>query len=95
MSAYLIADIEVLDPDAFGDYRNKVPAVIAAHGGKYLARGGPIEVLEGTWNPGRCVIVEFPSMAALKAFYDSPEYRALREQRQRTTRSRVVALEGL
>jgi uncharacterized protein (DUF1330 family) len=95
MSAYLIADIDVLDADGFGEYRAKVPGVIAAHGGKYLARGGTLEVLEGSWSPGRCVIVEFPSMAALKAFYNAPEYQALLKLRKETTRTNLIALEGL
>ena len=95
MPAYLIADIEVIDADGFGEYRAKVPDAIAAHGGRYLARGGALEVLEGAWNPSRCVIVEFPSMAALKAFYDAPEYAALLELRKRTTRTNLVALEGV
>jgi uncharacterized protein (DUF1330 family) len=95
MPAYIIADIEVVDATAFEEYRKQVPALIAAHGGRYLARGGATEVLEGSWAPRRAVIVEFQSMAALKAFYDAPEYRALRELRQRTTKSNLVAVEGV
>ena len=95
MSAYVIADIEVLDRDAYEAYRQQVPATIAAHGGRYLARGGATEVLEGDWSPRRCVILEFPSMAQLKAWWDSPEYQPLRAIRERTTRSKLVATEGL
>jgi uncharacterized protein (DUF1330 family) len=95
MPAYLIADIEVVDATAFEEYRKQIPAVIAAHGGRYLARGGATEVLEGGWAPRRAVIVEFQSMAALKAFYDAPDYRSLRELRQRTTKSNLVAVEGV
>ena len=76
MAAYLIADLEITDDRGFEEYRRRVPAVIAAHGGRYLVRGGATEVLEGTFTPHRTVIVEFPSMAALRAFYASPEYRA-------------------
>lgn len=95
MAAYLIADLDITDPELFAQYRERVPAVIAAHGGRYLARGGPLEVLEGTWKPNRAVIVEFPDMASLKRFWASPEYQPLIEMRQRSTRSRVVALEGV
>ena len=95
MAAYLIADLDITDPELFAQYRERVPAVIAAHGGRYLARGGPLEVLEGTWKPNRAVIVEFPDMASLKRFWASPEYQPLIELRQRSTRSRVVALEGV
>jgi uncharacterized protein (DUF1330 family) len=95
MPAYLIADIEVVDAAAFEEYRKQIPAVIAAHGGRYLARGGATEVLEGDWAPRRAVIVEFQSMAALKAFYDAPDYRSLRELRQRATKTNLVAVEGI
>ena len=95
MTAYVIADIEVLDPAGYEAYRQQVPATIAAYGGRYLARGGATEVLEGSWSPRRCVILEFPSMAQLKAWWDSPEYQPLRTIRERTTRSNLVATEGL
>jgi uncharacterized protein (DUF1330 family) len=95
MTAYLIADIEVLDAAAYEQYRQKVPATVAAYGGRYIARGGATEVLEGTWSPRRCVLLEFPSMAQLKAWYDSPEYRPLIAIRKRSTRSNMVATEGL
>ena len=93
--AYLLADIEVIDAEAYEGYRKQVPAVLAAHGGRYLVRGGSSEVLEGSWNPRRTVIVVFPSMASLKAFYSAPEYQALLALRQRTTKSNVVAFEGI
>ncbi len=95
MTAYVIADIEVLDPAGYEAYRQQVPATIAAYGGRYLARGGATTVLEGGWSPRRCVILEFPSMAQLKAWWDSPEYQPLRAIRERTTRSNLVATEGL
>jgi uncharacterized protein (DUF1330 family) len=95
MTAYVIADIEVLDPAGYEAYRQQVPATIAAYGGRYLARGGATEVLEGSWSPRRCVILEFPSMAQLKAWWDSPEYQPVRAIRERTTRSHLVATEGL
>jgi len=95
VAAYLIADIEVIDSAGFEEYRARAPAVIAAHGGRYLARGGETEVLEGDWTPRRLVILQFPSMAALKNWWDSPEYRALRVIRERVARSRFVATESL
>jgi len=95
MTAYLIADIEVTDPVGYDEYKKRVPAVIAAHGGRYLARGGASEVLEGTWRPKRSAIIEFPDRASLKAFWDSPEYRPLRDMRERSAKSNVVVIEGL
>lgn len=96
MPAYLIADIEVTDATVYERYRQQAPAVIAAHGGRYLARGGATEVLEGSWRPARTVILEFPSMAALKSFWSSPEYTRLRKLRESATRvSNLVAIDGL
>lgn len=95
MPAYLIADIEVTDPVGYEEYKKRVPAIIAAHGGRYLARGGANEVLEGTWRPRRSAIIEFPSLASVKAFWESPEYQPLREIRERSAKSNLVAIEGL
>jgi uncharacterized protein (DUF1330 family) len=95
MPAYVIADVEVIDRVGYERYRQQVPATITAHGGRYIARGGATEVLEGTWSPKRCVILEFPGMAQLKAWWASPEYAPLRAIRERTTRSNLVATEGL
>jgi uncharacterized protein (DUF1330 family) len=95
MAAYIIADIEITDLAAYEEYRQKVPAIIAAYGGRYLARGGTVEVLEGSWSPGRAVIVAFPSLAALRAFWASPEYQPLRAIRERAAKSNLVAVEGL
>ena len=95
MAAYMIADVEVIDTVGYEEYRQKTPATISAYGGRYVARGGATEVLEGTWTPRRCVILEFPSMAQLKAWWASPEYQPLRAIRERTAKSNLVATEGL
>ena len=95
MAAYVIADIEVIDSAGFEEYRRQVPATIAAHGGRYLARGGETEVLEGSWSPKRCVILEFPDMPRFRAWWASPEYVPLRALRERTTRSDMIVTEGL
>ncbi|MGH8042077.1 MAG: DUF1330 domain-containing protein [Rudaea sp.] len=94
MSAYLIVDIEVTDAAVFEEYRREVQPMIAAHGGRYLVRGGASEVLEGTWHPKRTVILEFPNMAALKGFWQAPEYQPLRGVRERSAKSNLVAVEG-
>ena len=95
MAVYLIASIDVVDSAGFEEYRARVPSSIAEHGGRYLARGGATEVLEGTWPPGRCVILEFPDMERFRAWWSSPEYRELRAIRERTTRSQLVVTQGL
>lgn len=95
MAVYVIADVEVVDRDGYEEYRQQVPATIAAYGGRYLARGGATEVLEGTWSPKRCIILEFPDMAGFQAWWTSPEYVPLRALRERTTKSHLVLTQGL
>jgi uncharacterized protein (DUF1330 family) len=95
MAAYIYADVEVTDPTAYETYRQQVPGLIAAHGGRYLVRGGAVEVLEGDRVPRRQVILEFPDMAHLKAFYTSPQYKTLIAIRQGASMGSLVAIEGV
>lgn len=94
MPAYLIANIEVTDAEAFERYRAAVPAVIAAHGGRYLVRGGALHPVEGAMPLKRLVILEFPSLDAARRFYDSAEYAPLLALRLASTRSEVTLVEG-
>jgi uncharacterized protein (DUF1330 family) len=57
-------------------------------------RGGAHETLEGDWRPARLVIIEFPSMAVLKHWYGSPEYKKLINLRQDASRGSLVVVEG-
>jgi len=95
MPAFLIADIEVKDPDTYDRYRKKNPEIVNKFGGRYIARGGEVKILEGDWTPRRTVIIEFPDMASINAFYDSPEYTDLRKIRWQSADSRLVAIETL
>jgi len=95
MSAYLIVDVEVTDAPAYEEYRKHAPALISSHGGKYLVRGGSAELLEGTTQPNRTVVLEFPSMERLKAFYSSAGYAPLKQMRLNAARSRIIAVEGV
>ena len=95
MAAYLIADLEVTDARAYQDYRERVPAVIAAYGGRYLVRGGSVERLEGDASLHRVVVLEFADMGRLRAFYESPEYQRLVSIRQNASRSNLFAVEGV
>jgi len=95
MKAYLVADVKITDQEVYESYKKGVPATIAAFGGRFLARGGKMETLEGERIPQRLVILEFPDMAKLREWYDSPEYRPLLELRQRSALSHVVAVEGI
>jgi uncharacterized protein (DUF1330 family) len=95
MPAYVIANVDVHDPNRYEEYRRQVPDSIAAHGGRYLARGGECHVMEGAWQPRRLVIVEFPTAAAARGWWESPEYASLKALRQATANTELVILEGL
>ena len=81
MTAYLIARVQIRDPETYSQYAARTPAIIAKHGGRFLVRGGLTETLEGDTTEGRLVVVEFPSLDAARAFYHSPEYQEARDIR--------------
>ncbi len=93
MAAYFIIDME--DQERFEMYQQVVPTTVAQYGGRYLVRGGPHEVLEGHWRPTRLVVLEFPSMAAAKRWYESEEYRKIKPLPRLQTRSDMVLVEGV
>jgi uncharacterized protein (DUF1330 family) len=92
---YLVANVRVLDPERYGEYRNRVPAVIEQYGGRYLARAGALRKLENAEGFDRVVVIEFDSLEAAERFYRSPEYASLLQLRTETTRSEVVLVEGV
>jgi uncharacterized protein (DUF1330 family) len=94
MAAYVIADITIKNPEVFAEYRKQVPATVEKYRGRYLARGGAHEVLEGDWHPARVIVLEFPDLAAARAWYGSPEYRPLIALRQSAASGPVVLVEG-
>lgn len=95
MPAYLIAEQKITDPVKLEEYRNRVAATIAQFGGRHLTKAGSHRLLEpGYWQPDRVVIIEFPDMAALEAWYRSPEYQPLIELRRSATVDMLIALEG-
>ena len=94
MSAYVIAEIDVVDPAAYDEYRRQVLAVVTRYGGKFLVRGGKVEPREGGWAPKRIVVLEFPSMAQAQKWYDSPEYAPLIKLRQKASKGKLVLVEG-
>jgi len=94
LSAYVIVDIDVRDPSTYKEYIALAPATVAAYGGKYLARAGRTEKLEGEWVPKRLVILEFESLDRAKAWLDSPEYSPVKKLRHKAAVSNMVAIEG-
>jgi uncharacterized protein (DUF1330 family) len=95
MPAYVIVETDVHDPEQYERYKAASPAAIAAGGGRFVARGGELAVLEGDWRPPRLVLLEFEDLEAAKRWYDSPEYREARELREGAATLRMVAVEGL
>jgi uncharacterized protein (DUF1330 family) len=95
MPAYVIVDIEVTNPEGYEEYKELAPPSIAAYGGKYIARGGMTNVLEGDWVPNRLVILQFDSVERAKAWLTSPEYSAARSLRHKYAKSKMVVVEGI
>jgi uncharacterized protein (DUF1330 family) len=94
MTAYLIATINVHDPDGYEAYKNTVPALIEKHGGRYIVRGGERDVVEGEWPDGRIVVLEFPDWASANGFADDPAYEPVAAIRHATTTSHIWLVEG-
>lgn len=92
--AYVIGDIEVLDPVAYEKYKELAAPTVAAHNGTYLARGGRTDVLEGDRMPHRLVVMEFPGMEEARRWYDSAGYAAARAARNGAARVSLVVVEG-
>jgi uncharacterized protein (DUF1330 family) len=95
MAAYVIADIDVKDPVRYADYREMVGPTIKPYGGRFLARGGKVESLEGPWQPKRTVILEFPTVEQAKAWWDSAEYAPAKALRRATSQGSLILLEGV
>jgi uncharacterized protein (DUF1330 family) len=95
MTAYVIVDIEVTDPAGYEDYKKLAAPTVPRYGGRYLARGGRTETLEGERQPGRLVILEFESAARAKEWLNSPEYTPARALRHKYARTNMVLVEGV
>ena len=95
MPAYVIADVEVTNPELFEEYRKLVPATIEAYGGRYIVRGGDSEVVEGGWTPSRTVVIEFESFEQAKAWHSSEMYAGPKQMRIDSTNSSVIIVDGL
>ena len=94
MPDYIIVQIEVTVPAGYDDYKKIVPASLAAYGGKFAVRGGACETLEGSWQPKRVVVLEFPSVERAKQWWASDEYRDAKALRQRTAKTEMIVVEG-
>jgi uncharacterized protein (DUF1330 family) len=94
VAAYVIADVQISDPDAYKEYTAHTPASIARHGGRWVVRGGTTQVLEGGWNPGRIVVIEFPGLDAALEWFNSDDYQELAAIRRAASTARILVVEG-
>ena len=94
MAAYVLAEIEITNPEGYKEYTTQVPATIAKYGGRFLVRGGASEALEGEWPQRRRVMLEFPSMQAARDWWSSPDYEKPKAMRQAASRGRLLLMEG-
>ena len=95
MAAYVVVEVRVNDPVRYEEYRKTVAPTLKAYGGRFLARGGKVERLEGSWSPKRLVIVEFPDVATAKAWWSSSEYANPKAIRQSASETEMIVVEGI
>ena len=95
MSAYIIADVTVTDAEKMAQYRVWSTRAMQEHGAEVLVRGGEFEVLEGTWQPSRLVMLKFADRAAAKRFYESETYTHARSLREGAGIMRMVVVDGV
>ena len=95
MAAYVIVEIEIIDPVGFEEYKKRVVPIVEKYGGKYIVHGGKTEVLEGDWNPKRIVVLQFESMERAKEWLNCEEYREPRKMRHKTAKTNMILVEGV
>lgn len=95
MPAFVIVNVTVRDPVRYEEYKRLATPTVSAYGGRYVVRGGPVDVREGDWSPSRLVILEFPTVERARAWWDSRDYAAARAIRQSCADSQLVIAEGL
>ena len=95
MSAYIIVDVNITDPERYAEYKKLTPGSLIPFDGKFVVRGGVTELLEGDWQPGRIVILQFPSLEKAKAWWSSDEYAPAKALRQATSVTQMILVEGV
>lgn len=94
MPAYVVVTLCVTDAEKYRRYTAVTPSIVARHGGRFLTRGAPVEVLEGQGAPQRLVLVEFPDARAARAFYDDPEYQEISVYRREGSADALILLQA-
>lgn len=95
MKAYVIVDVKIHDPKLYDDYKKLTPGSLVPFDGKFVVRGGACETLEGDWEPGRIVVLEFPSMEKAKEWWSSSGYAPAKALRQSASHTRMIVVEGV
>ena len=95
MAAYVIVNITIRDPMRYEEYKRLATPTVEAYGGRYVARGGSVDVREGGWTPSRLVVLEFPTVERARAWWDSPEYAPAKAVRQSCADTQLVITEGV
>ena len=95
MPAYVIVDVHIHNPDGYAAYRQLSGPSVEQYGGRFIVRGGAVEVVEGDWQPTRLVVIEFPSMEQARAWYTSPEYTEARRVRLGAADFKMIFIEGV
>jgi uncharacterized protein (DUF1330 family) len=94
MAAYVIAEIDITDPETYKEYQTRVPPTVKQYGGRFLVRGGKVVPKDGGWAPKRVIVIEFPSLEAAQQWYHSSEYAPLLDIRLRATNSKLILVDG-
>jgi uncharacterized protein (DUF1330 family) len=95
MKAYVIAAEAVHDEAMFAKFKEQVVATVEPFGGRFIARGGRLTVLEGQWQRPRIVIIEFPTREAAEGWYKSPDHQKIIDLRLKSTNGSVIILDGI
>jgi uncharacterized protein (DUF1330 family) len=95
MAAYVIVETDITDAAQYEQYKAASPGAIQAGGGRFLARGGELAVLEGDWQPSRLVLLEFEDLTAARDWYRSEVYQQAKKLRDGAARLRMVAIQGV
>ncbi len=95
MTAYMIVDNEVTDPEGFREYQTRVGSTLEPYGGKFLVRGGKYETLEGDWHLHQVILLEFPSVEQARRWYQSNEYAPVKDIRLKTAHTQAILVQGI
>lgn len=94
MKAYVIVDVKITNPERYAEYKKLTPQSLVPFDGKFIVRGGETESLEGSWKPGRIVVLEFPSMQKARAWWASEGYAPAKALRQSASVTQMILVQG-